>query len=360
MSSSQEQAQRYFCAWKDLRRNFQLKDWSHHEAVQKEIAWFRNNPGHLIHLAQNASPYLHYILNTLKERRLPAEIALLPMVESLYDPTAHSYAGAVGLWQFMPHTAESLEVTHNWWFDGRKDLLESTQAALDYLEFLHQKFDGKWLLAFAAYNSGQGRVYRALQHNTRIGHNLDFWSLQLPKQTQSYVPRLLALASIIKNPLKHQINLPELSGKPYFEIIKINSQISLYEVAKLTKMDIKDILRLNPGYKQLVTHPDGPHKLLLPKDKVDIFHENFVQDKHNKRSHLIQYTIKKGDSLSKIAYKFKVPKKDIQNLNQLKNHKIILGKKLWIPLIKVKVPSLPTKKTKNKPKKPNTHTSKKH
>lgn len=284
------------CAWHNLRKNFALKDASNHKSVLKHTTSMSNDKIYIKNLVDRSEPYLHYILQKLRENNIPSEFALLPMIESTYDPFAYSDSGPAGLWQMMPGTATGFGVKQNWWYDGRRDLIQSTNAAINYLKQLNKYFDGYWLLVLAAYNSGQGTVKRAIQKNIAAGKNADYWSLDLPNQTQDYVPKLLALTSIIKYPTKYQLKLPEYHSRPYFEIVEIGSQIDLNVAATLSETDIAEIYRLNSGFNRWLTNPSGPHKLALPINKINIFKNNLL--KVSDAKHLsLKHKVKKGDSL---------------------------------------------------------------
>ncbi|MGH8128034.1 MAG: transglycosylase SLT domain-containing protein, partial [Gammaproteobacteria bacterium] len=199
--------------WAMLRKNFSLPDGNEHR-VEVQLAWYRNHPGYMVRTATRAQPYLYYIVQQLKKRHMPLDLALLPVVESAYDPFAYSYGRAAGLWQFIPSTGRLYGLHQNWWYDGRRDIVGSTNAALDYLQSLHDKFDS-WLLALAAYNSGGGTVEAAIRYNKRHGRATDFWHLNLPLQTRNYVPRLLAVRDLILDSSKYGITLPTIPDSPY-------------------------------------------------------------------------------------------------------------------------------------------------
>jgi membrane-bound lytic murein transglycosylase D len=186
--------------WDVLREEFTLPHYEDNPAVQEKIEWYMNNQDFLLRSATRAAPYLYYILQQVKKRHLPAELVLLPIIESGYNPFAISNMGAMGIWQMMPDTASGLGIKRDSWYDGRRDVIASTRAALNYLAYLQSFFDGNWLLAIAAYNTGEGNVLAAIRRNIREGYGTDFWSLPVAQQTKDYVPRLLALAVIISHP----------------------------------------------------------------------------------------------------------------------------------------------------------------
>ncbi len=234
--------------WDDLRSGFELQHYENSPQVQAQIVWFMHNQGYLNRTTLRAAPYMYYIYQQVKERHLPAELVLLPVLESAYNPFASSNRGAAGLWQLERGTASAFGVKQDWWYDGRRDVLASTNAALDYLTYLQNFFGSNWYLALAAYDSGEGTVQEAMRRNIRSGYNTDFWSLSLPMETQSYVPRLLALAAIIENPQKYSIYLPSISDAPYLGQVDIGGQIDLNKAASLAGISLSELIQLNPGY----------------------------------------------------------------------------------------------------------------
>lgn len=201
--------------WDRIRLNYGIHSSKEKHQVQKHIKKYSAQEKTLYKHSSNAKPYLYHIVEQLEQRGMPSELALLPMIESAFQPKATSPKGAAGLWQFMPATGRQYGLKKGRGYDERRDLVASTRAALDYLEFLHKEFDHDWMLALAAYNSGEGTVQKAIKKNKRSGKDTSFWSLSLPKETQNYVPKLLALAEVIKNPDKHEVSLPMIKNTPY-------------------------------------------------------------------------------------------------------------------------------------------------
>ncbi|MDF2868346.1 MAG: LysM peptidoglycan-binding protein [Gammaproteobacteria bacterium] len=317
--------------WSALAKNFSL-NYPITPQVQAQIDWYLQHPTALYQLANQATPYLYYIYQKLMAYQMPAEIALLPMIESNYNPFVSSSAGAGGLWQLMPNTAAGLGIRQNWWYDGRRDIVASTKAALDYLNYLQALFDGNWLLTFAAYNSGAGAVQQAINKNTQAGIPTGFWLLPLPKQTRNYVPRILALAAIIKEPEKYGIKLPLVKNEPYLETVDVGSQIELAEAAKLAGMDLATLYRLNPGYKHWATEPNGKHKLLLPIDVIDNFKAKLTQLPTEKRVKWDKYAVQPGDNLKQIAKNFNLKPELVKEINDLSSDFIEVGRVLRLPL----------------------------
>ena len=237
--------------------------------IASEIEWFSLKHVYFDQIATRARPYLHHIVEEIERREMPLEIALLPIIESAYRPTAYSPAGAAGIWQIVPITGKRFGLKQNAWYDGRRDILASTQAALDYLGVLHRRFEGDWLLALAAYNCGEGAVGNAIERNRRAGLSIDFWSLDLPRETQEYVPKLLAISSIIADPSEHDLVLDPIPNRPYLQEIHTGEgQLSLERVAALANMSIADLRSLNPGLMGPTTGPLGSHKLVIPISKA--------------------------------------------------------------------------------------------
>ncbi len=222
-------------------------------------------------IVERATPYLHHIVEEVERRDMPTDVALLPIVESAYRAEARSPGHAAGIWQMIPSTGRRLGLEQNAWYDGRRDVLASTDAALDYLEALHERFGGDWLNAFAAYNCGEGLVERAIAQNRRAGRRTDFWSLRLPAETRGFVPKLIAVSRIVANPARHKVNLPRIPDQPYLTEVEVGRQIRLAEAAALAGMSVEELKRLNPGFIRSVTAPSGPHRLAVPVDKAALF-----------------------------------------------------------------------------------------
>lgn len=275
-----------YCAlWERVRKNFDMSSRRHHhlqdrERVQHFVRLYSTHEKHLNHLTK-ASPYLHFIVEELEKRDMPGELALLPMIESAFDSRATSRKGAAGLWQFIPGTGRQFGLKQDKWYDGRRDVIASTRAALDYLQFLHKEFNGNWMLALAAYNAGPGTIHRAIKKNQQSGKPTNFWSLKLPRETQQYVPKFLALAEVVANPNKHEICLPHIENKPYFVSVDPGKQACLHKVAELADMNVAELKRLNAGYRKTSTHPTGPKRLIMPVINAEKFEDNLSKGKIN-------------------------------------------------------------------------------
>lgn len=237
---------------------------SHNPRVDQAIASMQRNPRYLTDLSQRARPYLHLIVGELERSGLPAELALLPEVESRYNPRARSPVAATGMWQFMPYTGLEMGLRQNGWYDGRNDILASTRGAISYLRELNAEFNGDWALTLAAYNAGPGRVRSAQRANEARGKPTDFWSLNLPNETKQYVPKLLAVASLVRQPNRYGMALPRIDNRPHLEMVEARSQIDLAHAARDCGVSVQTLRDLNPGLKLGKTLPEGPHRVLVP------------------------------------------------------------------------------------------------
>jgi len=315
--------------WEVLRTQFSLNHAVTQPEVQNQLRWLISHPSYLQKLAQ-AEPYMYHIITEIKKRHLPGELALIPMIESAYDPFAYSGAGAAGLWQLMPGTGTDLGLKRDWWFDGRRSIRPSTDAALNYLAYLNKFFSGNWILAFAAYDSGEGTIARIIK-NSRQTNNINFWTLPVPQETRAYIPRLLALAEIIQNPERYRVQLPDIPHIPYFEEVNIGSQIDLNHAAKLAGISYKDLIKLNPGFNRWATAPYRPYKLLIPADRVEDFSRNLANLPEDKRVSWTRHQVSAGDNLVLIAQKYHTTVNLIKELNQLKSNAVKKGQYVLIP-----------------------------
>ena len=301
-----------------------------HKLVDYYRTWYLKHPNHLKTVSQRAEPFLYLITEKIEQRDMPLELALLPVVESSFDAFAYSHGSAAGLWQFVPGTGKQQGLKQNFWYDGRRDVAASTDAALDYLTYLNKRFDGEWTHAIAAYNSGGGRVSSAIRKNTKLGKPTDFFSLDLPKETSGYVPKLLALADVVANQEKYGINIPAIANKPVVELVDPKEQLDLAIAANYAGISVKELQGLNPAYNQWATAPDGPHQLLLPKDSVAKFNKA-VTENRGKGMKVVRYKVKSGDSLSVLAQKYNTTANVIRTANNLSGNNIRVGQHLMIP-----------------------------
>lgn len=320
--------------WFLIKDDLQFDSNINKRSVKDKIAWFARNQDYMDRVSDRAQPYLFHIISKLKERNMPLDLALLPIVESAYHPFAYSPSRASGIWQFIPATGKRFGMKQNWWYDGRRDIVAATDGALDYLQDLHKRFNGNWLHALAAYNSGEGRVERAIKRNKKAGKKIDFWSLRLPRETRSYVPSLLAVAEVLRNNAKYNINFKTVPNKPYFENIDIDSQIDLATVAKLSGLTMDEVYTLNPGFNRWATDPNGPHRILIPIDKASAFKQKLAALPKSERISWKQHNIRAGESLSQIAAHYQTSITALKGINRLKGSRIRAGRSLLIPTAK--------------------------
>lgn len=254
--------------WQRLGQGFTLVDDNGlNQRIERQRDWLLSNPGFLRSASLRASPYLHFIAESLDVRGMPSELALLPIVESAYNPKANSVRDAAGLWQFMAATGRDFNLRQTAWYDGRRDVVASSKAAMDYLTRLHDQFNGDWLLAMAAYNAGEGTVARAVAANQQRGLPTDYWHLSLPRETQDYVPRLLALSMLVREPDTYGVALNPVANSPYFTAIELTRPVDLSQLATSAGVDEAVLLGLNPAFLRKKT-VDGPAHLLVPREQA--------------------------------------------------------------------------------------------
>ena len=318
--------------WNRVRSGFSIADTTNNPRLISELKWYAKHQKYLDRVVERSEPFLHYVLNEAEKRNLPTELVLLPIVESAYQTFAYSHGRASGIWQFIPSTGKIYGLKQNWWYDGRRDVYASTQAALKYLEDLNREFKGNWLHALAAYNSGSGTVRRAIRKNKKRGKPTDFWNLKLPKETQAYVPKLLALKRLISNPADYGITLNCVDDTPYFEAVDIHAQLDLAMAAEMAQIDLDRLYQLNPAFNHWATAPYGPHRLLIPVDQAEIFKQNLAQIPKDERVKWKRHKIKDGQTLSHIADRYSVSVSSLKRLNNLRSTNIRAGKYLVIPV----------------------------
>ena len=311
-----------------IRDGFALPDSeAHADRIAPHLRWYASHPQYLDRVFARASRYMYFIVEQLDEREMPLEFALLPIVESAYDPFAYSHGRAAGLWQIIPGTGKRLGLKQDWWYDGRRDVVAATGAALDYLEAMHERFDDDWLLTTAAYNSGPGRVGRS-----RNGSLTGFWELKLPAETRNYVPKLLALKMLVSDPERYGVTLPVIANDPVFASVDTGGQIDLATAADLADTDLDTLYLLNPGFNRWATDPDGPHQLLVPFDKAELFAESLAALPPEDRLRWVRYRIRPGDSLILIARKHNTTVEVVRQINGIRGSMIRAGDHLMIPV----------------------------
>jgi membrane-bound lytic murein transglycosylase D len=331
LESTPSESEYYSDVWTRIRSNLVLDRHLENSAVKERIAWYARNQEYIDRVAQRATPYIYHILEALDKRNMPLDLALLPIVESAYQPFAYSRSHASGIWQFIPGTGKMYGLKQNWWYDGRRDITEATRGALDYLEKLNKQFNGDWQHALASYNSGEYNVERSIKRNKSANKDTDFFSLRLPRETRGYVPSLLAIAEIIANPDKYNITLVSIPDKPYFEKVDIGGQLDLSTAATLSGLSMDKLYTLNPGFNRWATDPDGPHSLLVPINKAQQFKTGLMAIPQEERMAWNQHVIKQGETLSDIAERYKTNVATIKETNKLRGNLIRTGRSLVIP-----------------------------
>jgi membrane-bound lytic murein transglycosylase D len=323
-----------------IRDGYALPDVAHY-AVDREVELYRKNPDFLDRTFKRGSRYLYYIVQEIERRNLPLELALLPVVESAFNPVAYSRSRASGLWQFIPSSGKHYGLEQNWWIDERRDVIEATGAALTYLQYLNTYFAGDWYLAIAAYNGGEGTVSGAVRRNQAAGLPTDFFSLNLRAETRDYVPKLLAISRIVRNPEAYGLSFAAIPNQPFFEAVEPGRQMHLDHAAQLAGITREDMFALNPGYNRMTTPPKGPHRLLLPVPNAQTFRQAMLDQPLMDQSSVavaavepppeVRHKVRRGETLSAIARQYGVPMVALQRANDIQGSVIHPGDSLLIP-----------------------------
>lgn len=298
-----------------LRNGFSMPD-LHTPLVADRQAWYLNNPNYIRRVLDRSRKYLYHVVNELEARGMPTELALLPIVESSYNPLAYSKARALGMWQFIPSTGKNFQLKQNWWMDERRDIIASTNAALDYLQSIYE-MHGDWHLALASYNWGEGAVGRAIAKNRAKGLPTDYASLTMPAETRYYVPKLQAIKNIIAQPELFGIRLDHIPNRPYFGTVDKPGDMDVTLAAKLAEIPVDEFIALNPAYQRPVIPGDSKSPLVLPADKVQTFLDNLEEHESKDRplSAWATYVLRPGDKLDKIADKYGISLSRLKQLN---------------------------------------------
>ncbi|MFI8417528.1 murein transglycosylase D [Serratia sp. NPDC078593] len=303
--------------------------------IREQKRKYLKSKSYLHDVTLRAEPYMYWIVEQIKKRDMPMELVLLPIVESAFNPHATSSANAAGLWQIMPRTGRNYGLKNNQWYDGRRDVVASTRAALDMLQYLNRMFDGDWLLTVAAYNSGEGRVMKAVKANKRQGKPTNFWALSLPRETSIYVPKMLALSDIIKHSKKYGVRLPKSDEKRALARIDVGQQIQLTQAAEMAGLSLTKMKAFNPGYKKGVTAPNGPHYIMVPKSRASQLKDSLADGqiavtqptaqlaKNSGLTGGSTYKVRSGDTLSGIAQRLNISTNDLKNWNNLRTKSTI-------------------------------------
>lgn len=319
--------------WQRLRSGFRL---SNLETDPQRVAhfekWYAKHPKYFTRLAERAYWFLPYVLEQVEARGLPGEVAILPAIESAFRPDATSRSRAAGMWQFIGSTGRRFGLRQDWWMDGRRDLVQSTRAALDYLEYLAGEFDGDWELALASYNAGEGTIGKAVKKNRKSGKPINYAHLELRRETAEYIPRLFAVRNILKQPEKFGITLPPLANVQTVKVIDLKTQTDISVAASFVSLTHKQLHFLNLGYKRGVTPPNGPHVLVVPAAEADALVAELGNLNPTQRMQWAHHKVRKGEVLGQIARTHRVTVRSIQRANSLKDNTIHIGQELRIPL----------------------------
>lgn len=311
--------------WERIRRGYAMPVLQS-KLVDRWVDFYTKDPAYLRRMSERAGQYLYHIVEEIENRGMPTELALLPFVESAFQAEALSRAKAAGLWQFMPATGKAYDLAQNLWRDDRRDILESTRAALDYFEYLHGMF-GDWHLALAAYNWGEGSVQRAIQRAKRRKQPTDYLHLRMPRETANYVPKLEAVKRIISNPSRYGITLPDVGNEPFFVTITKPRDIDIETAAELAGMPLEEFRRLNPSYKLPVIVASHNNVMLLPADKVDFFVDNLASwmDSGQPLSQWTTYRLQQGETLAQVAGRSGMTEDELRRVNGIPKGRRVLA-----------------------------------
>ncbi len=317
--------------WEKVVSDFSLPGCAEREESLVWASWYADHEAYMARVMKRAQPWIYYIAQELEARNMPGELALLPVVESAYDPFAFSSGMALGTWQFIASTGKQYGLRQDWWYDGRRDVWSSTQAALDYLEHLNKKFDGDWLLALAGYNSGEYRVEREIKKNLKKGKPGDFWSIRLPKETKGYVPKLLGLSCMFRNPQDYGVELPQAPNQPVITAVEMETQSDLVLISQFSEVSIDVLFSLNPGFSRWATSPKGPWRIILPLEGAQKLQQHMESHPGSTLMKWDQVLVENGDTLSGLASRHHVPVSVLRSTNNLKSDTIRVGQKLRLP-----------------------------
>lgn len=316
--------------WNRMRAGFAIPDLTM-PAVQERTAWYAAQQSYLTRSFERARPFLFHIVEEIERRGMPTELALLPMIESAYNPRAVSPAQAAGMWQFIPSTGKRYNLQQDWWRDDRRDILASTNAALDYLQFLHNTFKD-WHLALAAYNWGEGAVGRAVERARARGEPSDYSNLKMPAETAGYLPKLQAIKNLVMNPALYNVALPRVPDEPYLATITKTRDIDVKTAAKFADMPVDEFVALNPSHNRPVIPGANRPVILLPAEKIDTFRQNLENHENKPISTWQAYMVKAGETIDKIAQRFGIELALLKSINSLPvRGKIGTGHTLIVP-----------------------------
>lgn len=315
--------------WQRIRSGFAMNELNN-PLIARHEKWYASHPEYVLRMSERARRYLYYIVEEVERRGIPTEIALLPVIESAFNPGANSVASASGIWQFIPSTGKHFGMEQNWWYDERRDIIGATNGALDYLEKLHDQF-GDWELALAAYNWGENAVARAQAKNRRLGKPTDYSHLKLPRETANYVPKLLAVKNIVSDPARFGIVLTDIPNRPYFAIVTPSKPMDIKVAAQLAEISMEEFTALNPANNRPVILQDHAEVILLPVDKVETFRANLEKSDQRLVSWK-SYKSEKGESFQEIASRFDIPLEQLRSANGLSKYAVQSnGQTLLVP-----------------------------
>ncbi len=317
--------------WERVVHRFALEDCKARDVSLQWADWYAARPEYMGRIFKRAQPWIHYIAEELERRNMPGELALLPIVESAYDPFAYSRGRALGTWQFISETGKRYGLKQNWWYDGRRDVYSATGAALDYLAYMHEMFDGDWLLALAGYNAGEGRVGRSIKRNVRAGKPADYWNIKLPRETRGYVPKLLGLACIFQYPEEWDFKFASTPNEPVIAAVDVGYQADLVLISQMAEVPIDQLFTLNPGYNRFATSPDGPFHVVLPLENAELLEQYLDTMEPGSLMKWDQVTVQSGDTLSLLASRHHVPIDVLKTANGINGDMIRVGQKLRLP-----------------------------
>ena len=316
--------------WQRIRNGFAMHELDS-PLIERHEQWYANRPDYVARMMERSQRYLFFITEEVEKRGMPTEIALLPMIESAFNPGAYSIGNASGIWQFIPSTGRNFGLQQNWWYDGRRDIVNATKGALDYLQKLHDQF-GDWELALAAYNWGEGAVERAQERNRKRGLPTNYASLKMPNETRNYVPKLLAIKNIVGNPKKFGLALQSVPNQAYFTAVTTARHIDVKLAAKLANISLEEFTALNPAHNRPVILQENADVLLLPVDKAEGFRTN-LEGYNEPLVSWQAYQSKKGERLDKVAPRFGLSVAKLKSVNGLSpRSKVSSGQSLLVPL----------------------------
>ena len=299
--------------WERVRKGFAMPELDN-PMVRSQTKWYAAHPEYLQRVFDRSKLYLYHIVDELEKRGMPTEIALLPMVESAFNPMAYSRAHASGLWQIIPGTGKRFELEQNWWYDERRDIVDSTTAALSYLTKLNKMY-GDWHLALASYNWGESNVARAMARNRKAHKPTNYWSLRMPRETRAYVPKLQALKNIVRDPARFGVDLDPIPNQPYFVRLSETPDMDLRLAAELAEMPVEEFVALNPGFKRPLIRASESARLVLPAEKLDVFYDNLAKRDAESLVSWKVYHPRPSENFATLAKKFGVSVAELKKVN---------------------------------------------